>query len=314
MVEVYAQALLRDIPFSDYVGDPEITVVANELAGLTDFLGPKTPATLFRGVFEGDQVGPYLSQFLYKDIPAGPKVVDQRYTGYTSGQNFMTSYDEWLKIENGQNPTASVVPTLSPRYMITGRDLARYVHQDFTYQAYHNAALILLSWGPSAWDNGNPYKTAARQGAFIDLGAGEILDTVARAGNAALRAAWFQKWNVHRRLRPEEYGGLAQNNPGLLHGQFTSSPVLAKVRDHVWQLLVADGLSGRCANASRLSGRPCNDLRRLCYRVESLLQGRCHHPVTGGTERQWRVSGSYRRSIDYRRRAQQAGVKYYLGS
>jgi hypothetical protein len=46
-----------------------------------------------------------------------------------------------------------------------------------------------------------------------------------------LRAAWFQKWNVHRRLRPEEYGGLAQNNPGLLHGQFTSSPVLAKVRD-----------------------------------------------------------------------------------
>ena len=141
----------------------------------------------------------------------------------------MTSYNEWLAIENGQNPTVSVVTTPA-RYMITGRDLARYVHQDFTYQAYHNAALILLSWGSGAWDNGNPYKTATRQGAFIDLGAGEILDTVARAGNAALRAAWFQKWNVHRRLRPEEYGGLAQNNPGLLHAQFTSSPVLMKVQ------------------------------------------------------------------------------------
>ena len=229
MVEVYAQALLRDLPFSNYVGDPDITAVADELAGLADFKGPTSPATLFRGVFEGDQVGPYLSQFLYKDIPAGPKVVDQKYTGYTSGQNFMTSYNEWLAIENGQNPTVSVVTTPA-RYMITGRDLARYVHQDFTYQAYHNAALILLSWGPGAWDNGNPYKTATRQGAFIDLGAGEILDTVARAGNAALRAAWFQKWNVHRRLRPEEYGGLAQNNPGLFHGQFTSSPVLMKVK------------------------------------------------------------------------------------
>ncbi len=229
MVEVYAQALLRDLAFSNYVGNAHISAVADELAGLTDFHGPTSPATLFRGVFEGDQVGPYLSQFLYKDIPTGPKVVDQKYTGYTSGQNFMTSYNEWLAIENGQNPTASVVTTPA-RYMITGRDLARYVHQDFTYQAFHNAALILLSWGSSAWDNGNPYKTATRQGAFIDLGAGEILDTVARAGNAALRAAWFQKWNVHRRLRPEEYGGLAQNNPGLLHTQFTSSPVLMKVQ------------------------------------------------------------------------------------
>ena len=54
---------------------PPIMAVADELAGLTDFHGPTSPATLFRGVFEGDQVVPYLSQFLYKDIPAGPKVV-----------------------------------------------------------------------------------------------------------------------------------------------------------------------------------------------------------------------------------------------
>ncbi|MGR8952508.1 MAG: vanadium-dependent haloperoxidase, partial [Gammaproteobacteria bacterium] len=121
--------------------------------------------------------------------------------------------------------------TTATRYIRTGRDLARYVHQDFTYQAYQNAALILLNWGPSVWDDGNPYKTASRQGAFVDLGAAEILDTVARAGNAALRAAWFQKWNVHRRLRPEEYGGLAQNNPGLLHTDFTSSVVLNHVQN-----------------------------------------------------------------------------------
>jgi hypothetical protein len=27
---------------------------------------------------------------------------------------------------------------------------------------------------------------------------------------AALKACWYQKWRVHRRLRPEEYGGLAE--------------------------------------------------------------------------------------------------------
>lgn len=231
MVEVYAQALLRDVAFSDYVSDSNIAHAAGQLAGLTDFHGPTAPAMLFRGVFEGDQVGPYISQFLYKDVPVeGPKVVDQRYMGYKSGQNFMTSYSEWLNIQNGKKPTATVTTT-PERYIVTGRDLARYVHKDFTYQAYQNAALILLGWGTNVWDDGNPYKTAARQGAFIDMGAGEILDMVARAANAGLRAAWFQKWNVHRRLRPEEYGGLAQNNPNLLHAQFKSSPILMKVRN-----------------------------------------------------------------------------------
>ncbi|MGR9035563.1 MAG: vanadium-dependent haloperoxidase [Gammaproteobacteria bacterium] len=237
MVEVYLQALLRDIPFSQYASNADILKAANNLAGLTDFYGPTSPAVLFRGGFEGDQVGPFLSQFLYKDISAGPQLIDQKYSGYKPGQDFMTSYDEWLAIQNGQNPRTPV--TAAPaRYMITGRDLAAYVHRDFTYQAYQNAALILLSWGPSVMDDGNPYKNASRQGAFVDLGAAEVLDMVARAGNSALRAAWFQKWNVHRRLRPEAYGGLAQSYPGLLHSQFTSSPVLADVQRKYGSLLL----------------------------------------------------------------------------
>ena len=70
---------------------------------------------------------------------------------------------------------------------MSGSDIAIYLHQDFTYQVYQNAALILLSWGSSAWEKGNTYKNATRQGVFIDLCADEILDTVAKAGNAALR-------------------------------------------------------------------------------------------------------------------------------
>jgi hypothetical protein len=34
---------------------------------------------------------------------------------------------------------------------------------------------------------------------------------VARAANLGLKAAWFRKWAVHRRLRPEAYAGCVHN-------------------------------------------------------------------------------------------------------
>src|SRR5262249_5087624 len=51
----------------------------------------------------------------------------------------------------------------------------------------------------------------------------------------ALKAQWYQKWFVHRRLRPEAFGGLVHNQltsnryPGILHGDILNSPVLARV-------------------------------------------------------------------------------------
>jgi hypothetical protein len=228
MVEDYYHALTRDLTFKNYSANPIIIAAATEMTGLSDFHGPTTPANLFRGIWEGEETGPYISQFLYKDIPYGRKVVNQKYNGYQAGVNFMTTPSEWLAIQNGTNPTAAVTTT-AERYMVTGRDLAAYVHKDFTYQAFQNAALILLGMGNSVIDDGNPYKTATKQGAFIDQGGPEILDMVARAGNAGLRAAWFQKWNVHRRLRPEAYGGLAINNPSILHSEFKTSNAVAAV-------------------------------------------------------------------------------------
>lgn len=125
MVEVYAQALMRDIPFNQYTRNKSIMKIAAELANLRDFYGPTSPTMLFRGIFEGDQVGPHISQFLYKDIPAGPKVINQKYTRYKAGENFMTAYNEWLAIQNGQNPSQSLTNTTDERYLMTGRDLAR---------------------------------------------------------------------------------------------------------------------------------------------------------------------------------------------
>jgi membrane-associated phospholipid phosphatase len=156
--------------------------------------------------------------------------INQTYYPYNAGVDFMTTPTEWLAIQNGQNPSASLTRANTARYIITGRDLATYVHSDFSYQAYQSAALMLLGMGGSYLDDGNPYKTAVRQGAFIDLGATEVLDMVARAANGGLRAAWFQKWNVHRRLRPEAYAGLVANNPSLLHPQVINSNALQLIK------------------------------------------------------------------------------------
>ena len=47
----------------------------------------------------------------------------------------------------------------TPRFMRSGRDLAEWLHRDFTYQGFLNAGLILLSFGPGALDKANPYRT-----------------------------------------------------------------------------------------------------------------------------------------------------------
>jgi hypothetical protein len=72
--------------------------------------------------------------------------------------------------------------------------------------------LILLGFGSAAMDPANPYLTSATQCGFSTFGPPHILDSTARAARAAVEAVWYQKWLVHRRLRPEEFGGRVHNH------------------------------------------------------------------------------------------------------
>jgi hypothetical protein len=56
----------------------------------------------------------------------------------------------------------------------------------------------------------NPYKTTKVEAGFATFGAPHICCLLGTACEAALLAAWFQKWLVHRRTRPEEFGGRVQ--------------------------------------------------------------------------------------------------------
>lgn len=229
MNELYWMALTRDVNFTDYDSNSLTQAAAAELTSYGDeFEGPKengvvTTHSLFRGLTFRDStsdvicdlVGPYLSQFLNRPIPFGAQMVDPRITTVKPGFDYMTNPSDWLTIQKGCTPSqADQLDGL--RYIRNGRDMSRYVQICVSYQAYFNAMLILLApkcqGGLEApFDPNNPYSPSQpgsrTQTGFGTFGGPHIATLVGEVATRALKAVWYQKWFVHRRLRPEEYGG-----------------------------------------------------------------------------------------------------------
>lgn len=215
-IEVYWKALLRDLPFSQWSSSDEVAPAIEELTALDDFTAPRqdgniTAQSLFRGQTPGDLDGPYISQFLLQDVPHSLYTLQQVSERWPAGTDFMTSQEEWLAVQNGNQRSSTLRPSGTPRVISTGRDLAQFVHGDYSFQAYFQAALICLNYGPNARSE-NIYEFAERQGGFINYGGPDILDLVARSAAVALRVAWFHKWLVHRKIRPEALGGLVDHH------------------------------------------------------------------------------------------------------
>jgi hypothetical protein len=216
MVEDYWQALTRDIPFSQYGADPTIAQAVADLNKLSDYRGPKvngqvTPDVIFRGPTPADLAGPYLSQFLLKPVPMGAATMPQLYRTSVAGDDYLTSYADWLKGQRGGASGSNKFDS-TPRYIRNNRDLALYLLVDWSGQANVMAALILNSFGSAALAPSNPYLHSATQVGSVTFGALQQLDLVARAPNQAYRATSYQKWLVHRRVRPEAFGGRIHNH------------------------------------------------------------------------------------------------------
>jgi membrane-associated phospholipid phosphatase len=210
MAELYWAALARDVPFSQYGLEPVTAAAIQDLQRFPAY-SHVSAGNLFRASLPGEEVGPYVSQFLLQPIPYGMTTITQSYRIGDTGRDYLTDYDDWLAIQNGSLAKA---PTFTKaQYISNARGLAEYVHSDFTYQAFLNAALILLSYGREAMADSNPYKqTLGNQQGFISHGAADILSMIAEASHCALKAAWYQKWALHRKLRPEMLGGRVHNH------------------------------------------------------------------------------------------------------
>ena len=290
MSEVYAMALLRDTHFRQfrteghpknkqllskqftpkeiaeneflemYDCEPELTV--NEvIEALHQFendvprLGGLTGQKIFRGFAKGDDVGPYISQFLLignsginkNDLAHnisdgfaayGPIHADQRVRVAKPCKDYMTTYEAWLDVQNGADLRGSECYVTNEgmgdkhaqthRFITTPRDLATYVHYDALYEAYLNACLIMLGMG-IPFDRGIPFQAADnvdKQQGFAHFGGPHILSLVTEVATRALKAVRYQKFNVHRRARPEAFGGLIdcymteKKNGGVEYGDY----------------------------------------------------------------------------------------------
>ncbi|MEZ4664458.1 MAG: vanadium-dependent haloperoxidase [Caldilineaceae bacterium] len=221
ITENYWMALARDIPFSAYGSHP---LIGDAIADFEKTLSSGsslrqelfyrdaaasiealTAQTLFRGVFPGERVGPHISQFLLQDCFLGSLQIDQRMWTVMPGIDYMTTFSKWLDVQRGVKQAADVHDP-QVRYMRNGRDLGQWVHVDQLYQAYLMAALQLLDGGAELGDS-NPYNMSANQQGFATFGGPKVLSLVTEVATRALKAVWYQKWAVHRRLRPEAFAG-----------------------------------------------------------------------------------------------------------
>jgi hypothetical protein len=241
MTECYWLALARDIPYSRYGQEPITAAAITDLRRFADHRDLDA-RTLFRSTdaeLPGVTTGPYVSQFLLQPYTFGSTPTPQRHRTILPGSDHLTSYDAWLAVQNGQPTTANARFDPTPRYIRNGRDLGEWSHRDFSYQGPLVACLILLGYvarygAGQVLAQANPYRNHPTQTGAVTFGAPDILDQVARSANAAMKAAWYHKWLVHRRLRPEEAGGRIHNHlTGAkaypLHPKLTDSAVLDRL-------------------------------------------------------------------------------------
>ncbi|MEM6463304.1 MAG: vanadium-dependent haloperoxidase [Pseudomonadota bacterium] len=179
MAEVYEQALLRDEPFTSFVGSAGAVQDSADRLNALPFASANFPGsrgrttaaggtldaqTVFRGSSPGVEIGPYLSQFMLignRDLAApntgaagvaegliryGAQVIDQRVPAAPANADYMQTWPEWLEVQNGKAVRDNEVLFAggTRRFIATPRDLATYVHDDALYQAYLNACMILL--------------------------------------------------------------------------------------------------------------------------------------------------------------------------
>jgi hypothetical protein len=196
--------------------------------------GALTAQNIFRGSTEGAKNGPYISQFMligsdslacmdngnpsYPEkkakfdladgfIAYGSLIIDQRTLTHKTGLDYMTNWSHWLDVQNGANVKGADQFEKKRRFITTPRDLATYVHYDALYEAYLNACLIMLSLEiPTSKGFSEPSPSENRD-AFATFGGPHILSLVTEVATRCLKAVRRQKFNFHRRARPETLSG-----------------------------------------------------------------------------------------------------------
>ena len=161
-----------------------------------------------------------------------------------TGRDYLTTKTEWLARQRGFIYRTAIGNVADPnfdteaRLIRAARDAGEYVHADVVFQEYLNACFILLTppsprtnfprdsvyndLDPSGtalpyegglFDPGQtlapeiPYQFSQVEKGFITLGNHDLKGMIGEVARRALATVWYYKFNIHRRLRPEEFAG-----------------------------------------------------------------------------------------------------------
>ena len=271
MVERYWMALCRDIRFDQYANSQLIADACEDLNSLgfeREFGFKCSPDTIFRGPYEGCDVGPHVSQFLLQNFQFGNQPIQQLQHYPKENLDYLTDLETWNKVNNGDiDPTNSDIID-GTRHITTLRDAGQWVHLDFPHQSGLWATIMLLGLGADI-SNASPYanKAIKTSEAFGSLGGPDITIQTGLAGVYGLKHSWFQKWYVHRRLRPEVYAqrlelfrrGLLGNSPNKPFNNDKFNKLFRKGAE-VWRKTkVLDRILEHNKEQNRLYGRGDRD-------------------------------------------------------
>lgn len=219
------------------VGDPGIAYDVD--SGDTILTQPAISARrLFRGSGPGAKAGPWVSQFMLVGngaadmqqlgksgvsketcsinhdeasqrgyISYGSQVIDQRCNVFVPHLDYMLSWASWLDVQKGADVRGEYQMSRGRRFLSTPRDMATYVRFDALYQAYLNACLILLALKTDT-QKGFPERSGQSREPFASFGGPHVLSLVTEVATRCLKSARRQKFNFHRRPRPERVAGL----------------------------------------------------------------------------------------------------------
>jgi len=215
MIELYWASLMRDVKFAEYADSELVAAACAELNSVSGYNGNRgedgsiTPNNVLRGPTQGDVIGPYISQFLLQDIPYGPITVEQKMNTYTLGENrdYMVTHEDWLNVQNSTGKPQT--PYNTKRYPVNGRDLGILVANDFATYPITNALLMLSNKHSyhCPLDHTNPYNASDSQFGFVTLGYAEIYHAAGIILDSAYRKTYYDRWMVHKTIRPEEFAG-----------------------------------------------------------------------------------------------------------
>jgi hypothetical protein len=291
--ELYWMAVARDVHFATYGSDPAVAAAITSLNNEFPWFGGTNPVTaqnVFRGIYPGEQAGPYVSQFLVKGntdprkpdtlgrdanegfVSYGVQSIPLRQVVAAAGVDYLLDFPWWLDVQNGVDKRGLDQYDSARRYIRNLRDGATYVHLDQVINAFYNAAWVLMSepmgnqlmFQPGvtgrpqtdtefARNAGNPYDPPGpaidrTQAGFATFGPIHLLQVLSEVLGRALRAVWWQKWGVHRRLRPEEYGGRVHNQM-LFNGSGGAQGRAYPLHTSITASLLGGGLAPYFGNA-----------------------------------------------------------------